>query len=132
MKVCINCDKLKVDNDFYYHPKNKDGRFNRCKKCAITRQTVTNNEKAIPGVYCLFIGEYFYLGSTNNLYAREQFHKSTLQHGKCRSPKIQAAYDKCGTMEFKTILITREQRYYEAELIKEHLGTACCLNSNKA
>jgi len=33
MKSCINCGKLKELEDYYVHPKMKDGHLNKCKAC---------------------------------------------------------------------------------------------------
>lgn len=32
-KVCFKCGKIKSIDEFYKHPKMKDGHFNKCKSC---------------------------------------------------------------------------------------------------
>lgn len=50
-KVCFKCGKIKSIDEFYKHPKMKDGHFNKCKECAKYASKHSKNYKTKSCVY---------------------------------------------------------------------------------
>lgn len=82
------------------------------------------------GVYCVTIGDKFYIGSCIDFAGRANEHVRKLRNGRHTNPKMQAAWDTSETFDMELIeachpdeLLTLEQQY-----IDQWFGHEDCLN----
>jgi hypothetical protein len=85
------------------------------------------------GVYILYIGDKYYVGSSSNLYNRERVHRSKLKGNYHPNKALQQEYNQCNELEYRVLAVTEtpgEALDLEKALIfflKEHKE---CLSKN--
>lgn len=86
------------------------------------------------GVYQIWIGDYYYFGSTGDFNNRRHHgHLLPLQRGNHSNKKMQNAFNKHKTFRFDIIIEcdSRDAAYaYEQDYIDTHFGLDKCLNLN--
>jgi group I intron endonuclease len=84
------------------------------------------------GIYQIWIGDYYYFGSTNDFEVRGKRHLSNLKKGKHQNPRMQNAYNKYQTFDFEIILTCDVNALYanEQAYIDTHYGLSKCININ--
>lgn len=81
-------------------------------------------------VYEIWIGDYFYQGSTNNINKRIRDHKNNLKKGKHSNAKMQAVWNKYQSFEHQILVECDEVavRIYEQDYIDANWGDPKYLN----
>lgn len=83
------------------------------------------------GIYQIWIGEYYYFGSTKNFKSRMLDHLSGLKRGNHKNPKMQNAYNKHKNFECYLVLECNENlESHEQAFIDTHYGLSKCMNIN--
>ena len=85
------------------------------------------------GVYEIWIGEYYYYGSSIECIKRSRVHLRSLKNGNHVNKKMQNVYNKYKKFEFKIIIECKDRDtayLYEQEFINTHFGLDKCLNLN--
>jgi hypothetical protein len=102
---------------------------------AVLLQLVERKHKGVSGIYKITIGEYYYYGSSTDVYRRKYQHQQELRASKHKNKFMQKVFEKYGepTYEFvmgcdRDDLIDLEQQFLD-----EHHGKEFCMNiSNDA
>jgi hypothetical protein len=83
-------------------------------------------------IYEIWIGDYFYQGSTNNLARRMKYHESKLKDNKHQNIKMQRVYNKHQAFEYQVLVECEEslQYIYEQDYIDANFGDIKYLNLN--
>jgi len=88
------------------------------------------------GVYQIWLGDYYYIGSSGDCEARCKQHLRALQNGDACNRKMQAVFNKYQQFDYQIVIEcdSRDAAYsYEQDFIDTHFGLQKCLNlSNKA
>lgn len=88
----------------------------------------------MPGVYQIWINDYFYFGSAEDIYTRcVKTHFALLKNGKHSNKKMQNVYNKHNIFRFDIIIEcdSRDAAYaYEQDFIDTHFGLEKCMNLN--
>jgi hypothetical protein len=88
------------------------------------------------GVYEIWVGPYFYQGSSQDVEARIHHHKSFLERNKHGNRKMQYAFNKHNSFEWQMIVECSDRKVayeYEQDYIDANWGDKLCLNlSNEA
>lgn len=86
------------------------------------------------GVYQIFIGDYFYHGSSEDCEGRLKKHLQALKRGNHINNKMQNVYNKYQTFDCQIVMQcdNRDVAYaYEQDFIDTHFGLDKCLNINE-
>jgi len=82
------------------------------------------------GVYEIWIGPYFYQGSSNQLEIRRETHYENLKKGKHTNRKMQSVFNKYKTFKWQVLVECESglEKVYEQDYIDSNWGDKHCLN----